>query len=186
MLYDHYIHIDTEVLTLTLAGNFRLAKQQPTIFFHGGLANNRWLSPKLVSYLIRVSSVLTISNNWSAEAELVNQTVSICLLHPYSPASSYTRWIVCASAQCGPISGHLPCRKKEFLDTVLSSARGGRAEATVASVLRVFHLVVEKGKKHHPWSGNIYLCDYMILYNYMYTHCRLIVGHRSGYSYLPD
>lgn len=36
MFYNHYIHIDTKILIL--AGNFCLAKQQPTIYFHGGLA----------------------------------------------------------------------------------------------------------------------------------------------------
>lgn len=35
-IITHYIHIDTEILIL--AGNFRLGKQEPTIYFHGGLA----------------------------------------------------------------------------------------------------------------------------------------------------
>ena len=44
MLYNvytiitHYIHIDTEILIL--AGNFRLGKQEPTIYFHGGISGN--------------------------------------------------------------------------------------------------------------------------------------------------
>ncbi len=117
------------------------------------------------TYLIRVFWLSQLTG----QPELVNQTVSICLLHPYSQTHPHIHvvFILCISPTWTCHIGHLPCRKKDHLDTVLSSAKGGRAEAQLKLVFCTWSPRSRKKVRNITHAIAIYI--YISIYLYIFV-----------------